>query len=149
MSDRITIRKATEGDVDTTCRLWVNMVKELAPANKPNRYVWKSLTRELICYRPEYRMFVAEANQTVIGFVDGTIELDAATDRVRVSGRHFYIVPEQRKSPAAGMLYRKMIREGKSLGADDIFFNTANGERPMWERHGYKVGSNAMMRRIT
>jgi predicted N-acetyltransferase YhbS len=91
---------------------------------------------------------VAEVGQRIIGFVDFVLEVDAATSRVQMTTRHFYVMPENRGAGVAGRLYREGMMIGKERGAASVVFAADDNERPFWERHGYEKVQNVMRKAI-
>lgn len=144
---RMIIGRGTEGDLHEVGRLWLAMVDELAPESEPNLDFWRAITVNLMRLT-HYVMLVAEEGRKIIGFVDFGFEVDAATSRIQMTTRHFYVIPEARGTGVAGRLYRAGMRTGQDRGARDVVFLAGDRERPFWERHGYERGQNVMRKAI-
>lgn len=131
------IRRATDADIHKLSRLWLSLCTEHHPSYHPDVNAWKSITLVLL-HSPNFASFVAEEGGKIIGFLDLEIFTEPSNGKVYAGGRHLYVSPEYRTSPAAGLLYRSAIKEAKARGADAIQLICFDETKDMWLHHGYQ-----------
>lgn len=141
----VAVRKATEGDLHKAGRLWLAMVKELAPQFTPNVVRWRALARTHM-RSGGYVMFVAEGGQKLAGFLDLFLYPEPSTGKVHAVGQHFYLGPEYRSGKTAWRLYDEAVGYAVSKKAQVMELFCFDGEKAMWARKGY-VPLRTLMRK--
>jgi len=126
--------------------LWVEMIREIYPQASPNVSVWREQMEKYMAFK-EYRCFHALSGETFVGFVDGLMYHDPATDKKIAMGNHFYVLRAYRG--AAGLLlYRRLVALGKEHGAEAIELISYANKKCFWESKGMQNNKYYMRRDI-
>ena len=116
-STPVIIRKGSEADIEQVSRLWLDMVRELNPSYTPSIEWWKNITLGLMRFYENYHLFVAEAAQDAVGFLDFMTVPEPATGCAHAVCRHLYVRPERRNSGISNSLLRQFNESAKMDGA--------------------------------
>jgi GNAT superfamily N-acetyltransferase len=144
----MTVREATEDDLETMAILWRMMVKEISPeSSEMNAEWWMQYQREMI-KTSTYRAYVAFCQDVMVGYIVGLLYPDAIAGKMIAFGHDFYIMPEFRSKQLSSILYGKLVRLGKHRGAEVIEMSCFEGQLEMWGKKGYKVERYLMRRSI-
>jgi hypothetical protein len=135
------VRQAVEGDILELVPLMVmesnDGAIEIGASARASLVV--SLVQAL--RSPEYRIYVAEKDEALVGFVtlEHTAKAPWEPAFVGVITR-VYVVPEERKSRALIMLLRLAMEEAAKVGYDKVrFFRDAGHQMDFLEKHGWKL----------
>jgi GNAT superfamily N-acetyltransferase len=143
----VTVRDATEDDLETMAILWRMMIKEISPDNDMNVEWWMQYQKDMI-KTSIYKAYVAFYQDVMVGYIVGLLYPDAVEGKVVAFGHDFYIMPEFRDKKLAAILYGKLVRLGKSRGAEIIEMSCFEGQLEMWGKKGYEVERYLMRREI-
>ena len=133
-------------DLRTLSLLWVEMIQEIYPHASPNVSVWREQMEKYMAFK-EYRCFHALLGKAFIGFVDGLMFHDPATDKKVAMGNHFYVLPKYRGTPGL-LLYRRLVAVGKEHGAEAIELISYANKKCFWESKGMHNNKYYMRRDI-
>jgi GNAT superfamily N-acetyltransferase len=143
----VTVRIASEGDLDDMSILWRMMLKECRPGLSMNKEWWMKSQAGLM-KTDIYCSYVAVCDSVIVGFIVGLLYPDAATGKMIAFGQEFYVVPEYRSSSIARRLYGKLVRKGKEVGAHMIEMSCFEGQLEMWQGKGYNIHTYQIRRAI-
>jgi GNAT superfamily N-acetyltransferase len=132
------IRLANNVDILKVSRLWLNMVKELAPDLNPNMEWWRRHAEKFM-KTDDYFMFVAEEGGRILGFVDYFLFPEPATSKIHAVGQHLYVLPEHRNNEVSGKLWKIVLRHSKKRGAEIHELFCFEKEQKFWERHKFSL----------
>lgn len=134
------IRIAGAEDIEEVSKLWLAMVNELHPSEKPNVEWWIELA-EVMMNNSAYFMFVLEDEGKLVGFADIFLMRVPLTGKIHMIGMSLYVKPKYRNTMYAGLLYRKAIQTAKRIGATTIEIICGPTEFSKWGSIGYTVSS--------
>ena len=139
------IRRGVLHDVLKVSRLWLRMVEETAPHLTPDVSMWRKHAEGFLT-NGAYSIWVAEEGGRLVGFIDSFLFPEPSTGKLHWVGQHFYVLPEFRKGPVPGLIWRSALSLSKRNGAKVWEFCCFEGMRPFWEKRGFKQ-TRCFMRR--
>lgn len=142
------IRQGTEADILKASRLWLEMLKELAPQYKSPNIEWWRRTAENAFRRKVYFLFVADNGGKIVGFLDWFLFPEPSTGLVHAVGQHYYVMPEYRGTTVAGRLYRQTVAEAVKKGAKVFELFTFESQKPMWIDLGFNPLRTLMRKEV-
>lgn len=123
------------------------MVKESEPTLNPDLEMWRDYAVSLMRY-DGYFMFVAEANDTIIGFVDYAMQPEPGKGIWVATINYFYVVPDYRRTDVSGQLWEKAIESAKGNKAVEFSAICFPDRLDFWERHGFTKQSIGIRRTL-
>ena len=143
------IRTATKEDAYKVSCLWEQMVNESRPKFTPNREWWEKMFVSLMDTPIlQYNVVVAEYEGAIVGFIDGLIFPEPSTGKIHGVGKHFFVLPEHRKSTIAGRLYVDIVGIALKSGAEVLEFFCFPKGINFWEKRGYGLSQCMMQREV-
>lgn len=144
--NKIKIVKSDVFDLRFLAVLWKKMISEIYPQAVPNVDVWMTQMEKYMAFE-DYRCYHALVGDMRIGFIDGLMFHDPATDKIVAMGNHFYVLPKHR-GVAGLLLYRRLIKVGKEHGAEAIELISYANKKCFWESKGMHNNKYYMRRDI-
>jgi GNAT superfamily N-acetyltransferase len=147
------VRRATQSDANALARLRLEFRGPRAPNNE-SETAFLARCETWMCERlgagSIWRVWVLERNNVVIGAVwlqvVEKLPNPTAESEVHAYVSNFYVRPEHRNTGAGSALLRAVLDEAEQLGVDSIFLWPSARSRPLYERHGFGISENILVR---
>ncbi len=144
--DEVSIEFCLEKDIDSVGLLWLDMVNEMMPNEKPRMDWWLKIAKHLYG-TGMYSIVIARYMERIIGFIDYVLFPEPSTGEYHGVAQCLYVVPEYRnKKRISFNMVRMAIRNSKIRGAKKIEFFVMHDDQKKWIRRGY-YPYRTMMRR--
>lgn len=141
------IRRGTEIDLIKVGRLWIDMMKEENPESNPDLTAWRNLTSFLM-RTGAYYLFLAEKGKEVVGFLDYILEKEPSLGKIMAFVRHFYVIPEYRKTMIPEILYNESLKCGIKNGTQILELSCLPDKVEFWGKRGFKTELIRMRKEI-
>lgn len=147
------VRRATQSDAPALARLRFEFRGPRAP-NVESETEFLTRCETWMCARlgndSIWRVWLLERNNDPIGAVwlqvVEKLPNPTAESEVHAYVSNFYVRPEHRNSGAGSLLLRAALDETERLGVDSIFLWPSARSRPLYERHGFALSENVLVR---
>jgi len=98
-----------------------------------------------------WRVWLLEWNRDLIGAVwlqvVEKLPNPTAESELHAYVSNFYVRPDHRNTGGGSLLLRAALDEAERLGVDSIFLWPSARSRPLYERHGFAVSENVLVRK--
>ena len=142
----IVVKKSDLFDIGKLTILWLGMVKELYPDEKPNEKWWESYMVAFM-NNINYHCYHALHHDKYVGFMDSLLLGDPISGKIIAQGIHCYVYPEYRER-AGYALFSRMMKEGRKRKIEMFELNCAPTNKDYWEKHGMKCFGHHMRREL-
>jgi GNAT superfamily N-acetyltransferase len=152
-ANSVSFRKATENDIPAVARVYVESVRQSFAGIEPQSYLdrlsveQRQKTMSDRFARSSYRLYVAENDNGVIGFIDcGKPVLDGLPHERQVFS--FYLLPEYQRQGVGARLFKLCISRVVAEGCNSLCLDTieASPYRVFYEKLGGSVIGNGTHR---
>jgi GNAT superfamily N-acetyltransferase len=141
------IRPAVKNDLPEVGKLWLSLVKETYPDEKPSFEMMIQDTLFMMNTHPGYSMFVAEDGGEIVGFVDAVYSNDPVIGKLCGRARGLYVKPRYRSSLVGLELFKVQEAWGKQQGAKAAKGNCVASMVKIYESFGYKAIETLMYKK--
>lgn len=111
----INVRRAYPCDIPICARLWKDGAIEEQGVENPRVDIWMEQAYEFISHENNH-LYVAEYNGEIVGFVSGFWHVEPLFGDKMITGTHFYVKPEYRKTGVGKAMQIKYMKVGSDLG---------------------------------
>jgi len=135
----IKVRPAELSDLHDLGTLWVEMVGEEFGNNVwADELYWERVIGVAIEGDKNFVMFIAEDDNTPVGFIMGQIYYEPSDSKMHGISQHIYVVPEYRHTGVAIRLYHTLAKTMKSMGVEVMSLYCIPSRSEFWARKGFK-----------
>jgi GNAT superfamily N-acetyltransferase len=150
------VRRATQSDAAALARLRLEFRGPRAPnVESETEFLSRCETwmRDRLGDDSIWRVWILERNRETAGAVwmqvVEKLPNPTAESELHAYISNFYVRPDHRNTGAGSSLLRAAIAETERLGVDSIFLWPSARSRPLYERNGFAVNENVLVRKIT